>query len=316
MIISASRRTDIPAFYSDWFFNRLKDGFVHSINPFNRKQVGEISLKKEDVDCIVFWTKNPAPMLHRLDELKDYTYYFQFTLTPYDREVEPGLPNKRELIKTFQELSDTIGTDKVVWRYDPIFLSPKYTMEYHKKAFRKLAQYLQGYTDLCVISFLDMYAKTERNTKPLGIQEWNNSLMEELAGELCSIAREYGFSMESCSENIDLDKLGIAHGQCIDKRRIEHLLGGEIDIAKDPTQRKECGCMQSVDIGQYNTCRHLCAYCYANFNQKMAAAYSDNHNPNSTIISGQLRGDENIKKRPVSHLKIIKSPQVKQLSLF
>lgn len=306
MIISASRRTDIPAFYSEWLFNRLKDGFVHAVNPFNRKQVSEISLRQEDVDCIVFWTKNPKPMLKRLDELKQYKYYFQFTLTPYGKDVEPGLPDKKELIQTFQQLSNAIGSDKMVWRYDPIFLTKKYDRGYHKKAFRRMAELLKGYADLCVISFLDMYAGTERNTRTLDIEKMNDYDMQQLAGEVCSIAHEYGFRMESCSESINLASVGIEHGQCIDKRRIEHLLGGVIDIGKDPTQRSECGCMQSVDIGQYNTCSHLCAYCYANFNQNMAKAYANEHDKNSTIISGQLKGDETITKRKISHLNVVR----------
>ena len=248
MIVSVSRRTDIPAFYSDWFFNRLREGFVHGINPFNRKQVSEISLRPEDVDCFVFWTKNPAPMLDRLDLLTGYNYYFQFTLTPYGRDAEPGLPDTRELVEVFHRLSAAVGRDRVVWRYDPVFLSEKYTMDFHAAAFRQLAEILHEDTDLCVISFVDLYAKTARNTRPLALLPMEEPEMRQLAAMFGSIAAEYDLTVESCSEKIDLSDCGIRHGQCIDKRRLEKILGGRIDIGKDANQRQECGCVQSVDI--------------------------------------------------------------------
>ena len=319
MIVSVSRRTDIPAFYSDWFFNRLQEGFVHGINPFNRKQVSEISLRPEDVDCFVFWTKNPAPMLDRLDLLEEYNYYFQFTITPYGRDAEPGLPDTQELVEVFHRLSAAVGRDRVVWRYDPVFLSEKYTMDFHAAAFRQLAEILHEDTDLCVISFVDLYAKTARNTRPLALLPMEEPEMRQLAAMFGSIAAEYNLTVESCSEKIDLSDCGIRHGQCIDKRRLEKILGGRIDIGKDANQRQECGCVQSVDIGQYNTCRHLCAYCYANFNAGMVEACAALHNPCSTILSGELRGDEKITRRKAEHLKIVKDIAVEkdgQLSLF
>ena len=319
MIVSVSRRTDIPAFYSEWFFYRLREGFVHGINPFNRKQVSEISLRPDDVDCFVFWTKNPAPMLERLDLLAGYNYYFQFTLTPYGRDAEPGLPDTQELVEVFHRLSAAVGRDRVVWRYDHVFLSAKYTLDFHAAAFRQLAERLHEYTDLCVISFVDLYAKTARNTRPLALLPMEEPEMRQLAAMFSSIAAEYGLTVESCSEKIDLSGYGIQHGQCIDRRRLEKILGGRIDIGRDANQRQECGCVQSVDIGQYNTCRHLCAYCYANFNARMVEACAAMHNPRSTILSGELRGDEKITKCRAEHLQIVKDSAVEntgQLSLF
>lgn len=322
MIVSVSRRTDIPAFYSDWFFNRLKEGVVHSVNPFNRRQIGEISLRPEDVDCFVFWTKNPAPMLDRLDLLAGYNYYFQFTLTPYGRDAEPGLPDKRELLEVFRRLSAKLGRDRVVWRYDPVFLSGKYDMDFHAVAFRQLAESLHEYTDLCVISFVDLYAKISRNIRTLALFPLDELKMRQMAAMFSSIAAEYNLTLESCSEKIDLSDCGIRHGQCIDRRRLEKILGGRIDIGKDTNQRQECGCVQSVDIGQYNTCRHLCVYCYANVNARVVEACAAMHNPRSTILSGELRGDEKINRRKVEHLKIVKDADEKntgypgQLSLF
>ena len=170
MIISASRRTDIPAYYSEWFINRVKEKYLYVRNPMNIHQIGKISLDRNVVDGIVFWTKNPIPMLPRLDQLKEYIYYFQFTLTAYGPEIESGLPSKNiKLIPAFQELSNKIGKERVIWRYDPIFLNERYTMDYHKKYFRVLASKLAGYTEKCTISFLDLYRYTIRNIQPFGL---------------------------------------------------------------------------------------------------------------------------------------------------
>ncbi len=313
MILSVSRRTDIPAFYSEWFFRRIEEGFVDAINPFNRKQVSRISLRPEDVDCIVFWTKNPAPMLKQLDRMKAYSYYFQFTLTAYQKDVEPGLPKKRELIDTFQELSRQLGPERVIWRYDPIFLNDVYTRKYHAEWFARFAEALAPYTKRCVISFIDLYQKTERNTKDLRLHELTTEDMEGIAGDLSAVAHSYGLEIVSCAEEIDLDSFGIRHGACIDKDVIETVMGKAINVKKDPTQRQVCGCMKSVDIGQYNTCRHFCKYCYANFNAKLAAACYANHDPNGTTLSGKLFGDEKITERKVDHL--VAEPLEEQCSL-
>ena len=161
MILSVSRRTDIPAFYADWFFNRIKEGFIYVRNPMNIHQVSRISLSPSIIDCIVFWSKNPKPMLDRLDELKNYMYYFQFTINPYDIKLEEYVPTKSGIIDTFKELSNKIGPERVIWRYDPIILTDTLTMEYHVKYFEELAKRLNGFTQTCVISFVDLYKKTE-----------------------------------------------------------------------------------------------------------------------------------------------------------
>ena len=169
MILSVSRRTDIPNYYSEWFFNRIKERFVYVRNPMNEHQISKIDLSPDVVDCIVFWTKNPEPMITRLDELSKYNYYFQFTLTGYGKDIECNVPHKKEkMIPIFRELSRKIGKQKVIWRYDPIFFTKKYTPEYHLKAFEQIAMALKGYTEKCVISFVDVYAKNKRNMKLLG----------------------------------------------------------------------------------------------------------------------------------------------------
>lgn len=279
MIISASRRTDIPAFYSDWFFNRIKEGFVLVRNPMNFHQVSKIDLSPEVVDCIVFWTKNPRPMISRLSELDKYNFYFQFTLTSYDKTIETIVPEKKYLIKTFQELSANIGSDKVIWRYDPILLTHKFDVKYHIKWFELLAEKLSGYTKKCVISFMDMYRKTERNLKSIDLIPMSEGVMKKTAYQLSQIAKKYDLQLVTCCEDIDLTECGIKPGKCIDDELISKITGKKLHIKKDPNQRLSCGCVQSIDIGAYNTCKHKCLYCYANFSaglvDKNIRLYSD-----------------------------------------
>ena len=195
MLLSVSRRTDIPNYYSEWFYNRIKAGFVYVRNPMNYRQVSEIRLTPDGTDCIIFWTKNPAPMMERLDELKEYAYYFQFTLTGYGRDVERNLPDKRTvLIPAFQNLSDRIGRERVIWRYDPIFFSDQYTREYHLNAFRCIAKALRGYTEKCVISFVDIYPKNRKNMERLSCHAPNEREIREFAEKLNEIGekRHYG----------------------------------------------------------------------------------------------------------------------------
>lgn len=299
MIISASRRTDIPAFYSKWFFNRIKEGFVLVRNPLNFNQVSKITLNPKVVDCIVLWTKNPRPMLKRLEELRDYRYYFQFTINSYDKSMEPNVPGKRYIIKTFIDLSKLIGRERVIWRYDPIMLTDIFNKEYHYKWFEYLAERLHDYTDKCVISFLDVYKKTERNLKNVKITPLSKSDMEEIAYKLSSIASKYNLTLESCSEEIDLSKEGIGHGKCIDDRLISRISGCNLKIDKDPNQREICGCVKSIDIGTYNTCGHGCLYCYANFSKERVRKQLLAYDINAPLLVGRLNGNEKITNRKV-----------------
>lgn len=304
MILSVSRRTDIPAFYSEWFFNRIKAGFVDVRNPMNIHQVSRVNIKPEVVDCIVFWTKNAGDMLARLDELKDYKFYFQYTINPYNKFIEENVPVKKGIIENFRRLSDLIGSDKVIWRYDPILITNEIDIEYHFKYFEELAKRLEGYTKRCVISFVDLYKKTITNTQGLAMREPTEKEMHILADCLSGIAKHYGIEVQSCSENVDLDSNGVTHGCCIDKNIIEQIIGYEISIKKDQNQRKECGCVQSIDVGAYNTCRHACKYCYANFNNTKVQAQSKMHNPLSSMLVGELKEDDVVKERSVSLLKV------------
>lgn len=311
MILSVSRRTDIPNYYSEWFFNRIKEGFVFVRNPMNIHQVSKIDITPEMVDCIVFWTKNPEPMLNRLDELSLYNYYFQFTLTGYGKDIECNVPHKKEkMIPVFQELSQKIGMKKVIWRYDPIIFTKKYTPEYHLKAFEQIATALKGYTEKCVISFVDVYAKNKKNMETLDSYEVDKDTQLAFAKKIAEIAKNNGMTIGSCAESIDLDECGIEHNCCIDKKLIESIIGCRLKVEKDKNQRQECGCIESVEIGTYNTCKNGCKYCYANDSEESVENNCSKYDPKSPILCGKLDGNDKITERKVKSLK------EQQLSIF
>lgn len=305
MILSASRRTDIPNYYSDWFYRRIKEGFVYVRNPMNPKQVSRIPLSPDVVDCIVFWTKNPEPMMARLQELAAYPYYFQFTLTGYGADVEPHVPHKREkMIPIFQKLSDRIGKDRVIWRYDPILFAQNYTPEYHLKAFRQIAAALSGYTEKCVISFVDEYAKNKKKMASLGTYELDMPKLLKFAGQLAQAAEQNGMVIVSCAESMDLSACGIRHNCCIDGELIERIIGCPINAGKDKNQRCECGCIESVDIGTYHTCPNGCGYCYANDSENRVYQNREKYDPDSPILCGTVSEEDRISERRVRSLKV------------
>lgn len=311
MILSVSRRTDVPSYFSDWFFERLKEGYVYTKNPMNPKQISKLALSPDVVDCIVFWTKNPEPMLDRLKELEPYPFYFQFTLTSYGKDIEANLPHKKEvLLPTFQRLSGKIGSKRVIWRYDPILFTKRYTPEYHVKAFRQMAEALRGYTEKCVISFVDTYAKNKKNMQALGVYELPKEELEVFAKALCEIAKENDMVMASCAEQIDLDHCGIAHNACIDRSLIEEIIGCKLKGVKDKNQRGECGCMESIDIGTYHTCENGCVYCYANHSEAQVKENLRKYDVHSPILCGKIGADDKVTERKVVSLK------EKQFSLF
>ena len=302
MIISASRRTDIPAFYSEWFFNRITEGYVYVRNPMNTHQISQISLSPDVVDGIAFWTKNPIPMLSKMDDLKDYTYYFQFTITPYSCGVEKNIPDKdTKIIPAFQKLSDSIGPDRVIWRYDPIFLDVEDGVEYHLAHFEKMAKLLSPYTRKCTISFLDFYPNMEKKFHFCG---FSTEQLRQFAKRLAEIAYGYGLIMDTCAEKVDLSEYGIGHAKCIDGQLFEKLTGAPMEIKKDSNQRSECGCMKSIDIGAYNTCVHNCLYCYATHNYKIARENYRKHDPNSPLLIGNIEPEDKITVRQMSSCQV------------
>lgn len=303
MIISASRRTDIPAYYSDRFFNRLREGYVLVRNPMNPHQVSKVILSPETVDGIVFWTKNPLPMLERLPELEPYPFYFQFTLNAYGKDAEPGLPSKNDvLIPAFRQLSEAVGRQRVVWRYDPVFLSEKYTMEYHIRYFRSLAARLGDYTEKCTVSFIDLYTKTVRNARPLQIQPETSEQQFALMERFAETAKTYGLQLDTCAEPADFSSLGVGHAHCIDRERLERIGGYRLSAEKDTNQRPACGCAASIDIGAYNTCPNGCLYCYANYSAGAVLRNAAVHDPKSPLLFGELGKDDVVRERAaVSH---------------
>ncbi len=298
MIISASRRTDLPACYPDWLFQRLKEEYVLVRNPMNAHQISRIDLSPKVVDGIVLWTKNPLPLFRHLNELEKYSYYVQFTLTPYGPEAEPGLPSKnRVMIPAFCRLSREIGRERVVWRYDPIFLSNVYTMEYHTKYFRVLASRLGEYTEKCTVSFLDLYQSTARNGRPLGIHTETGEQQLELMERFAEIAEEWGITIDTCAEQGDFGRFHVGRASCIDKDRLERISGCQLKVKKDPNQRPECGCAAGIDIGTYDTCRIGCLYCYANHHRDTVFKNSQRHNPASPLLFGEIGENDRIMER-------------------
>lgn len=303
MILSVSRRTDIPNYYAEWFINRVREGYLYVKNPMNEHQVSRIPITPELVDCIVFWTKNPSGMMKYLDELKDYMYYFQFTVTPYGRDIEQNIPDKKTVIlPLFKELSERIGKSRVIWRYDPILFNERYTQEYHLKAFGQMAQSLSGYTEKCVISFVDTYRKN-RQFLEKGDMGKNDAELTCFAAELSAIAKKNGMTMASCSEQIDLSAAGIEHNCCIDRQLIEKLTGCRLAVKKDKNQRSECGCVESVEVGRYNTCRNGCAYCYATFDGASVRRSCELYDPASPLLCGTVSEKDRITERKVKSLK-------------
>jgi len=314
MILSVSRRTDIPAFYTPWFINRLREGHVLVRNPMNYHQVSRVSLSPSVIDCIVFWTKNGTPLLPYLESISaTYPFYFQYTLNAYDSEIEPGLQTLDRKISAFQSISEQIGAGRIIWRYDPILLSDRYSLEWHIDRFSYISEKLCGYTRECVFSFIDLYEKVKINIKGLYIRECLPEEMDRIASGFSAIARERGLRLRTCAETVNLEKYGIGHGCCVDGELISELTGWNMTAKKDPNQRQECGCLESIDIGQYNTCRHGCKYCYANFNQQSVMTFSKKHDPQSPLLIGNIEPGDKVTERKMKSLK--KEPSG-QISMF
>ncbi len=283
MIVSASRRTDIPALYADWFFQRLGAGWAEVPNPFNPRQSRRVSLSPGEVDGFVFWSKNPAPMLDRLARLEAYPYYFQYTLNAYGADIEPGVPPLVDRIDTLLRLADRVGPARVTWRYDPILINQDWTPDRHELCFGQIADQAAGQVEGVVFSFLDRYRKNEAALRRLGCREWTCDEMRGMAARLAAIARARGLRLSTCAEPVDLSAFGIGHARCVDGMR----LTGH-PVARDPHQRPACGCSASVDIGMYHSCTQGCAYCYANNSRAAALRAHQRHDPSDSRL---IRGD-------------------------
>jgi len=296
MILSVSRRTDIPALYSEWFMNRLRAGKVLVRNPMNFKQITSVPLSPQNVDCIVFWTKDPGNLCKHLNEIDrmGYTYYFTISINPYDKTIERNVGDKKGILKSVKNLSERIGRERVIWRYDPILFSESIDTAYHIKWFKNVSRELEQYTDKCVISFLDEYKKIKKNLNDLHIVNPDFKIISSIAQGFSEIANKYSMKLATCSHDFNFTQFCIDRNKCIDDDLIEKLIGRKIQSKKDPFQRKDCGCIESKDIGAYNTCIHDCQYCYANSNKALSYKNHKNHDLLSPLLGDKLRGDETI----------------------
>lgn len=293
MILNVSGRTDIVAFYSEWFMNRYKEGFVDVRNPFNNKLVSRIYF--EDVDLIMFCTKNPLPIINRLEEINK-PIIFHVTITPYKKDIEPNVPPKSTIIESIKKLSEIVGIDNLAIRYDPIFISDKYTIDYHIKAFKRLCSLLNGYVNKIIVSFIDDYKNVRKNEKYLNYRSFTEHDYKSIGENFSKIARKNNMTVQTCFEERNLTEYGFVKGECLSHELAYKLTG---KTYKKWTARKEgkCNCVQMVDIGVYNSCKHFCKYCYANYDEKQVSSNYKNHDKLSTLLVGKLENDDIIKRR-------------------
>ena len=293
MILFASGRTDIPAFYSNWFINRVKAGFVDVRNPFNQKLVSRIYFS--DVDLIMFCSKNPLPMINKLDILK-VPVLFHVTITPYSKDVEPNIPDKRLIIEGVKKLSLVLGIDNVVLRYDPIFLSDKYNVDYHIRAFDKLCKNLNGYVNKIIVSFMDEYKNVRSNKNILKYRTFTREDYKKIGEAFSKSAMDNGMSVQTCFEDNDLTEYGFVKGECL-SHELAYILTGKKFKSSNVRKEKKCECVQMVDIGDYNSCMHMCKYCYANYDEKAVSSNFKMHDDNSSLLIGSIQSDDVIKVR-------------------
>lgn len=292
MIINTGMRTDIPAFYSEWFMNRIREGYVLVRNPYCPERITRYELDPDVVDCIAFCTKDPSPMLKHIGELKKFNQYWFVTITPYGNDIEPNVPAKEKVMGDLIKLSEAVGTDCVGWRYDPILVDDTYTVKRHISDFEKMCGILSGHTGVCVISFIDLYEKVKRNfpqARALTSAERN-----EIGKAFAEIGRACGITVKSCAEGRELERYGIDCSGCMTRETFEKAVGSRLKIPMKKSQRSECACVLGTDIGAYDTCGHLCRYCYANSDKENVGRNMKAHDPCSPLLSGTLREGEQI----------------------
>ena len=293
MILNVSGRTDIVAFYSKWFLNRLKEGYVDVRNPFNPSLVSRINF--EDVDLILFCTKNPIPIVDKLDDIK-IPYIFHVTITPYKKDIEPNLPSKSDIIEAVKKISTTIGIENVYVRYDPIFISEKYNIEYHIKAFTKLCSLLKGYVKTIIVSFIDNYQNVRKNLPYLKYRSFTEEDYKLIGENFSKIAKDNNMVVQTCFEERNLTEYGFIKGECMSKE-LAFKLTGKTYKKWQARKGNACNCVELVDIGVYNSCNHLCKYCYANYDESKVKVNIKNHDVNSSLLIGQLKQSDIINER-------------------
>lgn len=291
MILNTGNRTDIPAFFSRWFLNRIREGYVYTRSPYDPGHLTEYTLDPELVDVICFCSKNPAPLLPHLGDLAAFPQYWQVTITPYGKDIEPYVPPKKQVMETFRSLSKITGPHSLAWRYDPIFLTSKYSLEFHLSSFKEMARALRGAADTVIISFIDLYEKTKRNFP--GVHTVSEDSRLRIGEQFADIARSNGMTLKTCLEGDDLAQFGVDTSGCMTKEVLERSLGEALQVpASQP--RKGCRCLLGNDIGMYNTCGHGCLYCYANYDQKSVAYNLRHHDPDSPLLIGHPQPTDKI----------------------
>lgn len=291
MILNVSGRCDIVAFYTEWFMNRYKEGFVDVRNPFYPKQVSRIYF--EDVEGIVFCTKNPIPIVERLKEI-DKPILFHVTLTPYKKDLEPGVPDKEKVIEAIKKITEIVGIENIYVRYDPILLNEKYSLDYHIRAFDGLCERLNGYVKHIIVSFVDDYKNVRNNKDYLKLIEFTKNDFKEIGKHFSKSAKKYNMTVQTCFEEENLVEYGFINRDCVDAN-LAFRLTGKTKFKK--WKARGCNCIEMVDIGVYNSCSHFCKYCYANYDEEKVACNRKLHNPESSLLIGKLEKDDIIKVR-------------------
>ena len=288
MIICASRRTDIPAFHSEWLMNRIRDGYALVRNPIAKNVIYKVDLSPRNVDLLLLMSKDPRPIIPFIGELKErkINIGFQVTITPYGRDIEPGVPDKADVAEAFREISGMIGKERMVWRYDPVILNDRYDVNYHRRKFGTLCRELAGYTDRCVFSFVEIHEKLKGLSKEGVLREVSAEEADAFGQAFSPIAVENRMKLSLCCSEYDLSKYGILSRGCIDQEQMK-ALNVPFETVQVPI-RDRCKCVKNIDIGEYDTCDHDCIYCYANRN-------SDNtrkqrrYDPNGELLYGAVR---------------------------
>ena len=292
MILQTGQKTDIPAFYGQWFINRVKAGFVDVRNPYNSTQVTRYMINTDVIDGIVFCTKNPLPFIQYLSYITDYRQYWHMTITPYGADIEPYVPKYEHIIEGFKKISSTLNTRSMVWRYDPIIINHKYSIDFHCETFYKMAKSLEGYTDTVVASFLDMYDKVLRNY-PEGKRP-PQDVQIKLMKQLIRIANQFGMTLKTCGEGDTFKHIGANTSGCLTIDCYERAWNVKLRVPKKVPARPECNCYLHGDIGVYDTCSHFCRYCYANTNQQAVRKNRVNHDPESSLLIGHIGPNDTI----------------------